>query len=122
SQFTTDKSSYLIGEPVYVVLSITNNGDMPLWIGFGLADRFCANFAIEMPGADSALEKWGCGVGSSCGRGLREVLPHGTISVRQLVNRQFRLHDGNYLVRARGTVTVRGQNLFDSPPLDQFDV
>jgi len=68
SQFTTDKSSYLIGEPVYVVLSITNNGDMPLWIGFGLADRFCANFAIEMPGADSALEKWGCGVGSSCGR------------------------------------------------------
>jgi hypothetical protein len=123
TRFTTEKSAYLIGEPVYVVLSVINKGNDPIWVDFGPVDMFCQKFSIEVPGADSASEQWGCGIGGSCGSGLVEIAPKKTTAVRQLLNREFRLQrTGAYIVRAQTNVTIRNQNLWSSPPLDQFKV
>jgi hypothetical protein len=49
--------------------------------------------------------------------------PGKAAEVRQLLNREFRLqHPGAYVIRARTTVTVRSQNLFSSPSLDEIKV
>jgi hypothetical protein len=123
ARFTTEKSTYLIGEPVYVVLSISNKSNDPIWVGFGPTDMLCQNFRIEVPGADSAREQWGCGIAASCGSSLWEVAPGKTTAVRQLLNREFRLQrPGIYVIRAKTTVTVRSEDLWSSPPLDEFKV
>ena len=123
ARFTTDKSTYYIGEPVYAVLAVSNKSSAPIWIGFGPSNMFCQSFFVEVPGADSASEQWGCGRGGSCGRGLLEIASGKTNEVRQLLNQEFRLQrEGAYVVRARTTVTVRSQNLFSSPALKEFAV
>jgi HEAT repeats len=75
-----------------------------------------------VPGAESAQEQRGCDFAGSCGRGLREVLPGKGLSLRQLVNSQFRLQPGAFTIRAHTAVVVHAQNLFDSPQIAQFDV
>ena len=123
ARFTTNKSTYYIGEPVYAVLAVSNRSSAPIWIGFGPSNMFCQSFFIDVPAADSASEQWGCGRGGSCGRGLLEVAPGKTTEVRQLLNQEFRLQrEGAYVVRARTTVTVRSQDLFSSPALEEFAV
>jgi hypothetical protein len=123
ARFTTEKSTYLVGEPVYVVLSISNKSDDTIWVNFGPTDMFCQKFSIEIPGADSAREQWGCGIGGSCGDSLVEVAARKTAAVRQLLNREFRLQrTGAYVVHAQTTVTVRSQNLWSSRPFDEFKV
>jgi hypothetical protein len=98
-------------------------GNDPIWVDFGPVDMFCQKFSIEVPGADSAREQWGCGIGGSCGSGLVEIAPKKTTAVRQLLNREFRLQrTGAYIVRAQTNVTIRNQNLWSSPPLDEFKV
>jgi hypothetical protein len=122
-RFTTEKSTYLIGEPVYVVLSISNKNNQAIWVDFGPTDMFCQKFSIEVPGVDSAREQWGCGIAGSCGSSLVEIAPKKTTAVRQLLNREFRLQrTGAYVVHAQTNVTVRNQNLWSSPPLDKFKV
>ena len=123
AQFTTEKSTYVIGEPVYLVLSISNKSDETIWVDFGPTDMFCQRFSIEVPGADSAGEQWGCGIAGSCGSSLVEIAPKKTTAVRQLLNREFRLpRSGAYVVHAQTNVTVRSQDLWSSPPLDEFKV
>jgi HEAT repeat protein len=125
SRFTTDKTIYLAGEPVFVALTVSNKGNKPVWIDFkspDLAKLLCDDFAVEVPGAESAQERWGCGIAGSCGRGLREVLPGKSLSLRQLLNWQFRLQPGVYAIRAHTAIVVHAQNLFDSPQIAEFDV
>jgi HEAT repeat protein len=124
SQFTTDKTNYLSGEPVFVALTVSNKGNKPVWVDFkspDLAKLLCDDFAVEVPGAESAQEQWGCGFAGSCGRSFREVLPGKSLSLRQLVNSQFRLQPGVYDIRAHTTIVVHAQNLYDSPQIAQFD-
>ena len=127
AQFTTAKENYIAGEPVFVALTVRNKGNKPAWIDFKLpvvtnVPFFCEDFAFEVPGAESAQERWGCGYAGSCGRGFREVLPGKGLSLRQLVNSQFRLHSGVYTIRAHTTIVVHAQGLFDSPQIAEFDV
>lgn len=124
ARFTSDKADYLAGEPVFVVLTVSNETNEPVWLDFKSPDMplLCHDFAIEVPGAESAQEQWGCGFAGSCGRGLREVLPGKSLSLRQLVNSQFRLQPGAFAIRAHTAVVVHTQNLFDSPQIAQFDV
>jgi hypothetical protein len=124
ARFTTDKTIYLAGEPVLVALTVNNKGNEPVWIDFkspDLAKLICDDFGVDVPGAESAQEQWGCGFAGSCGRGLREVLPGKSLSLRQLVNSQFRLQPGIYAIRAQTAIVVHAQNLFDSPQIAQFD-
>jgi hypothetical protein len=124
ARFTTDKADYLAGEPVFVALTVSNENNEPVWLDFKSSDMplLCRDFAIEVPGVESAQEQWGCGFGGSCGRGLREVLPGKSLGLRQLVHSQFRLQPGTFAIRASTAIVVYGQNLFDSPQIAQFDV
>jgi hypothetical protein len=124
ARFATDKADYLAGEPVFVALAVRNETNEPVWIDLKSPDwpLFCHDFAIEVAGAESAQEQWGCGLAGSCLRGLREVLPGETLSVRQLVNSQFRLQPGAFAIRAHAAIVVHAQNLLDSPQIAQFDV
>ncbi len=125
ARFTTDKTNYLVGEPVFISLTVNNKGNKPVWIDFklpGLTNFFCEDFAFEVPGAEAAQEQWGCGFAGSCGRSLREVLPGRSLSLRQLLNSQFRLQPRGYAIRAHTTIGVHDQDLFDSPQIAQFAV
>jgi len=125
ARLTTNKANYLVGEPVLVALTVSNGGDKSIFIDLkspDLAKLLCDDFAVEVPGAESAQEQWGCGFGGSCGRGLRDVLPGKSLSLRQLVNSQFRLQPGAFAIRAHTAIVVRSQNLFDSPQIAQLDV
>ena len=126
-RFTTEKENYIAGEPVFVALTVSNKGNKAAWIDFKLPDVtyfsfLCKDFAFEVPGAESSQEQWGCGSAGSCGRGLREVLPGKSLSLRQLVNSQFRLQPGVYAIQAHTTIVLHTQDLFDSPQIAQFDV
>jgi hypothetical protein len=125
ARFTTDKVDYLAGEPVFVALTVSNETNEPVWLDFKSPDTplLCHDFAIEVPGgAESAQEQWGCGYAGSCGRGLREVLPGKSLSLRRLVNSQFRLQPGAFAIRAHTAIVVHAQNLLNSRQIAQFDV
>ena len=124
ARFTTDKADYLADEPVFVALTVSNKTNRPVWLDFKSPDMplLCNDFAIEVPGAGPAQEQWGCGFAGSCGRGLREILPGKSLSLRRLVNSQFRLQPGEFAIRAHTAIAVHAQNLLDSPQIDQFDV
>jgi len=117
ARFTSDKATYLLGEPVFVSLSVTNNGSKTVWLEFKLPDMalHCQDFATEVSGAD-APEKWGCGIAVSCGRGLRKVEAGKSITLRRLLNYEFRFRRiGAYSIHAHATVIVHDQDLWDSP-------
>jgi HEAT repeats len=125
ARFTVDKAIHFAGEPVFVALTVSNKGDKPVWVDFKSPDMplFCHDFALEVPGAESAAENWGCGFAGSCGRGLREVLPGKSISLQQLLNGEFRLDRlGPYLIQAHTVIEVHDQNLFDSPEVKHLEV
>jgi len=125
ARFSTEKANYLVREPLFVTLSISNKTGAPLWLEFqspDMAKLLCDDFAVEVPGADQADDPWGCGIAGDCGRGLREVLPGKRTTLRQLVNQQFRLQQGAYSLHAQTTIVVRKQNLFDSPKVEQVNV
>ena len=125
TRFSTEKTTYLAGEPIFVALTATNKSKKPVWIDFkssDLAKLLCDDFAAEVPGAESAREQWGCGFAGSCGRGLREISPGKSFSLRQLLNSQFRLQPGTYAIRVQTSISVHAQNLFDSPEIAKFDV
>ena len=125
AHFTVDKSIHFAGEPVFIALTVSNKGDKPVWVDFKSPDMplFCHDFALEVPGAESAAKNWGCGFAGSCGRGLREVPPGKSISLQQLLNGEFRLDRlGPYLIQAHTVIEVHDQNLFDSPEVKHLEV
>jgi hypothetical protein len=124
AQFTTDKTDYLVGEPLFVTLTVTNKGNGPIWIDFKSADtpKFCENFALDVPGAELPVHG-GCGYAGSCANNFREIPPDKSIAVRRLLNKQFRLQRiGGYAIHAHTNLVVHNQDLFDSPPINQFEV
>lgn len=121
ARFSTEKRDYLVGEPVFVSLVLSNKTAEPLWLELQPPNiLFCSDFTVEVPRAGSAEEAWGCGFAGSCGRGLREVPPGKSTILRQLVNQQFRLRQGAYSLHAQTTILVRKQNLFDAPKVEQL--
>jgi len=70
------KANYLVGEPLFVILTVRNKTSETSWLEFqspDLAKVLCDDFAVEVPAAEPAEEPWGCGFAGSCGGGLREV-------------------------------------------------
>jgi hypothetical protein len=125
ARFSTEKAIYLVGEPLFVTLAVSNKTSEPIWLEFQSPDSaklLCDDFAVEVPGAGPADEPWGCGCGVSCGRGLREVQPGKSLTLRQLVNQQFRLQPGAYSLHAQTSIVVRTQNLSDSREIEQVNV
>jgi len=125
ARFSLEKTNYLVGEPLFVNLTVSNKTSEPIWLEFqspDLAKLLCDDFAIEVLGAEPADEPWGCGFAGSCGRGLMEVPPGKRTTLRQLLNQQFRLQPGAYFLHAQTTIVIRKQNLFDSPKIEQMNV
>jgi len=55
--------------------------------------------------------------------GFKEIQPSKSIAVRRLLNQQFLLRQiGEYAIRAQTNLVVHNQDLFDSPPTEQFEV
>jgi len=125
ARFSLEKTNYLVGEPVFVNLTVSNKTSEPIWLEFqspDLAKLLCDDFAIEVLVAEPADKPWGCGFAGSCGRGLMEVPPGKRTTLRQLLNQQFRLQPGAYSLHAQTTIVIRKQNLFDSPKIEQMNV
>jgi hypothetical protein len=125
ARFSTEKANYLVGEPLFITLTVRNKTGEPIWLEFqspDIAKLLCNDFAVEVPGAEPADEHWGCGFAGSCGRGLKEVPPGKSTILRQLVNQQVHLQQGAYSLHAQTTIVVRKQNLFDSPKIEQVKV
>jgi HEAT repeats len=125
ARFTTDKADYLIGEPVFVTLTVSNTGKETIWIDFESFDWpwICHDFVVETPESQPAKEPaWGCGEAGSCGRGFRQIPPSRNIILRQLLNREFSLQRlGAYVLRAHTTIVVYNQDSFDVLPIKQFE-
>lgn len=125
AKFSTEKPNYLVGEPLFVTLAVSNKTSEPIWLEFQSPDLdkfLCDDFAVEVQGAAPAEPPWGCGFAGSCGRGLREVLPGESTSLRQLVNQRFRLQAGAYSLHPQTSIGVRKKNLWDSPEVERVKV
>ena len=122
--FSTEKTNYLVGEPIFITLTVSNKTGEAIWLdlkvtGFPFP---CNDFDIEVPGAGLASDG-ACGSAGSCGRGFREVQPLKTILIRRLVDATFRIRQpGLYEVRVHAIVSVHRQNLFDSPEVEKIDL
>jgi len=55
-RFATNKADYGIGEPIFVTLTVSNNGNSPIWVDFKSPDMplLCHDFAVEIPEAGPA--------------------------------------------------------------------
>jgi len=123
ARFTADKNIYLVGEPVFITLSVTNKSDSTVWVDFTASDAFCENFDIEVPVGQTAHERWGCGWAGSRGRGLRSVPASKTVSVRELVNTKYLLQQpGAYAVRVHTTLRGRDKNDVSANTATRFEV
>ena len=125
ARFSTEKTDYLVGEPIFVTLAVSNKTSEATWLDFkGTGFPFpCNDFDIEVPGAAFASDGGCGGEAASCGRGFREVQPLKTILIRRLVDASFRIRQpGLYEVRAHAIVSVHHQNLFDSPEAEKLDL
>lgn len=124
ARFTANKANYGIGEPIIVTLTVSNNGDAPIWVDFKSPDMpwQCHDFAVEVPEA-SSVRQLGCGFAISCGRSFQEIPASGSIARRQLLNWQFSFHEpGTYTLHASTAIVVHNQDLFDSPEIEKLEV
>jgi HEAT repeats len=124
ARFTINKANYGIGEPIIVILTVSNNGKSPIWVDFKSPDTplLCHDFAVEIPEASPA-RRWGCGIAGSCGRSFREIPAGGSITRRQLLNAEFSFHQpGTYALHARTAVVVHNQDVFSSPEIERLEV
>jgi HEAT repeat protein len=121
--FYAEKSKYLVGEPIFVILKIVNTGKRPVWLSFKDNDTTCQPIKLEVPGAKSASENWGCGIAGDCGRGSAGILPGGVDLTRHLLNHDFLLDQpGKYHVRGTARIGVRDSDRYDSPEISEVEV
>lgn len=103
-RFYPQKSSYLLGEPVWFVFEVTNKGNVPVHIEYSNPYGVCAfggGYSFDVAEA-RPLGRWRCGYGASCAGGGSEPLAAGsTYSQRLLLNQWFLVdHPGRYRVSA----------------------
>ncbi|PYP88480.1 MAG: hypothetical protein DMG65_15100 [Candidatus Angelobacter sp. Gp1-AA117] len=103
----TDKTEYLVGEPVIVLIEVKNIGDTPLVYGFG-CDH---DVQIKIPGlATESNDRYGCGRGvggDSCG-GIDHPpqLQPGSSRIFRRLLQNYRLGPGNFVVKVSGKSEV----------------
>jgi HEAT repeats len=125
ARFTTAKTNFLVGEPIFVVLTLSNRGDNTVWVNLKAPadlEPQCHDFAMQVPGAEPA-RAWGCGFSISCGRGSHEISPGDSLTLRQLLNSEVRLqHLGSFAIHTRTTIEVLDQDSFTDRSIDEFEV
>src|SRR5947208_16947764 len=97
ARFSTEKANYLVGEPLLVLLTVSNKTSETSWLEFqspDLAKLLCDDFAVEVTAAEPAEEPCGCGFAGNCARGWIELRP-GKCGIQVLlVTQQFRHRAG----------------------------
>ncbi len=89
-----EKRTYLVGEPVFVLLDLTNLGPQPVWISLScswLDTRFEAPTVPKPPRGVSLFGCTGGGVAGSCGGSAKEIRPREHYRRRYLLDGPFRL-------------------------------
>jgi len=109
-QLYPEKRTYLLGEPVFVVLDLANAGSQPVWISVSctwLDTRFDAPTA---PKPHRGVSLFGCaggGITGTCGGSAREIPPREHYKRRYLLDGFFRLDSpGVYPIRAWHKVEI----------------
>jgi hypothetical protein len=120
--FYPEKTTYLIGEPIFVILKIVNASKQAGWVSFKGIDSAC-QIKLEVPGAKSTRESWGCGIGGDCLQGSAGIQPGQVDSTRHLLNHDFFLDQaGKYEVRGTARIGLRETDRFDSPEISEIEV
>lgn len=105
-----EKRTYLVGEPVFVVLDLTNPGSQPVWISMSctwLDTRFEAPTAPKPHRGVSLFGCMGGGTAGSCGGGAKEIRRGEHYTRRYLLDGPFRLDaPGVYPIRAWHKVDI----------------
>lgn len=117
-RFFTPKSTYLVGEPIFVAFELINNGHGPIWIDSRLSDPCFEQSPIKVEGASRARREWktalDCGpigYGGSCLSSEIQIKPNQSHSGRIFVNHYYQLgQPGIYEIRIDWTIPV-----FDGP-------
>ena len=109
-QLYPEKRTYLIGEPVFVVLDLQNTGSQPAWISTSCAWLDTRFEAPTAPKPHRGVSLFGCaggGIAGSCPGGAREILPGKRYTRRYLLDGFFRLDSpGVYPIRAWHKVDI----------------
>jgi hypothetical protein len=109
-QLYPEKRTYLLGEPVFVVLDLVNAGSQPVWISVSCTWLDTRFDALTAPKPRQGASLFGCGVGGfagSCGGSAREVLPGKHYKRRYLLDGPFRIDSpGVYPIRAWHKVDI----------------
>jgi hypothetical protein len=115
------KSTYLVGEPVWVVVEVTNVGAEALT--YTSCGEHGTVLAVEGFSPRQTPNLWGCsgvggGVGGSygCGIGQPPVLnPGAAVSYRSMLGNYY-LTAGSFVLHAKGTAPVRWRSISDPVP------
>ena len=115
-QLKTNKPAYLVGEPVFVIVDVTNIGAQSVGYSYcdGEMDLTVENTEKKQP------PRWGCGfgvaAGGRCGIGDPPLLgPREHTSFKYLL-KDYRLAAGDYVLHAKGKAGVRWKNYPDMRP------
>ena len=113
----TNKATYLVGEPVFVILEVKNIGSEA--VGYSYCDGQ-VDLAVEKAEKKRPPNLWGCssgeGSGSGCGIDHPPMMaPNESVSFQYLLM-DYRLRAGNYVLRANGKAGVRWKYYPDRRP------
>lgn len=96
-RFFTPKSTYLVGEPIFVTYELLNTGRMPVWVDSRLGNPCFEQSPITIENASPARHRWktaldcASGIGGDCASGEVEIKPSQTHSGRIYVNHYYQL-------------------------------
>lgn len=114
-RFFTPKSTYLVGEPIFVTFELVNKGIKPVWIDSRLSDPCFEQLPpVTVENANRNWHRWktalDCGpigYGGSCLSSEIEIKPNQTHSGRVFVNHYYQLNQpGIYEVRIDWNIRV----------------
>lgn len=104
--FYPEKRVYLVGEPIFVVLDLTNPGPRPVWVSQSCVWADTRFEARTAPKSHRGVNLFGCFTGGTAGSCLG-----GSVEIRP--GRHFRrqyLLDGPFVLDAPGTYPIRASH------------
>lgn len=109
-RFYPEKQNYLVGEPIFVVLDLVNEGSEPVYIAVSCTwlDTHFEAPTVATPKPEVGL--FGCGVGGwagSCASSETQILPGAHYRRRYLLDGSFQFDSpGAYPIRAQHKVDI----------------
>jgi hypothetical protein len=104
----TNRATYLVGEPIFVIVEVKNIGTEA--VGYSYCDG-AIDLTVEGADKKQSPNLWGCSAGTGGGSGCGidhppMMVPGETVTFQYLLN-DYMLGAGKYLLRAKGRAGVR---------------